>query len=259
MNLGQTRLTVRERSISEVVDLAFRASLALGGGLYLRLGMFTVLPASALCVAAHSQGVAGWPLWLLTGACFTFIQGPFTIAASRLMFSSSVSLRSVLAQFLSSIFRFTLAKLAGIALLVGGGMLVLVLPIVLARVLYLGEVTLVEGTGVSASYRRCIRLSAKRIGSALATWSALAGIAVGFVVSAHVLIGAIGQDLLGFAPVSELWAEGPTPLSCLGLLVAAPLVATARFLAYIDNRTRHEAWDVQVDFMRLAANLERTA
>jgi hypothetical protein len=259
VNLGQTRLAVRERSTSEVVDLACRASFALGGGLYLRLGMFTVLPASALCVAAHFQGVTGWRLWLLAWACFTFIQGPFTIAASRLMFSSSVSVRSVLAQFLGSVLRFTFAKLAGAALLVGGGMLVVVLPLVLARALYLGEVTLVEGTGVSASYRRCIRLSAKRTGSALASWSATAGIAVGFVVSAHVLIGAVGQDLLGFGAVSELWAEGPTPLSCLGLLCAAPLVATARFLAYIDNRTRHEAWDVQVDFMRLAADLKRTA
>ena len=31
------------------------------------------------------------------------------------------------------------------------------------------------------------------------------------------------------------------------------LVATARFLAYIDGRTRQDGWDIQLRFMAIAA------
>jgi hypothetical protein len=34
--------------------------------------------------------------------------------------------------------------------------------------------------------------------------------------------------------------------------LAVPFLATARFLAYIDGRTRREAWDVQLRFTELA-------
>jgi len=33
---------------------------------------------------------------------------------------------------------------------------------------------------------------------------------------------------------------------------SVPLVASLRFLAYIDNRTRREGWDIQVRFSELA-------
>lgn len=259
MNLGQARIAVRERSTAEIVDLGCRAPFSLGAGLYARLGAVTVLPAAALCVTAFALGVSTAWLWLIAFGCFAWVQGPFTLAASRLMFSPAVSLRSVLGSFGRLSFRYTLAKVMGAFLLAGGAVLVLAVPIVLARVLYLVDVTLVEGTRLGPSYRRSARLNQNRIGSALAVWIALAGIACGFVVCAHVLIVAVGENLLALDPVSELWNNGPHPLSCVGLLVAAPFVATTRFLAYIDCRTRREAWDVQVDFMRLAASLERTA
>ncbi len=258
MNLGQTRIAVRERSTAEIIDLGCRVPFALGGALYLKLGAFTILPSAALCAAALGSGTASGLVWVFAWLCFVLVQGPFTIAASQLMFSERVAARSVLGQFARAAFRYTVAKLVTGALWVGGAALVLLLPVVQARSLYLGEVALVEGTGVAASYRRSMRLSKTRMGPALAVSLALAALALGFVVSAHVLIEAVGENLLGLSPVSLLWERGPTPWACIGLLCAAPFVATARFLAYIDCRTRREAWDVQVDFMRLASSVKRT-
>lgn len=259
MNLGQTRIAVRERNTAEIIDLGCRVPFSLGGELYSRLAAFTLAPAACLCAAAIWLGVSTRLVWLLAWLCFVFVQGPFTIAASQLMFSRSVALRSVLAQFGRGVLRYSVGKVMGGMLLAGGAALVLLVPAVVARVLYLGEVTLVEGTGVAASYRRSTRLTKNRVGAALAVALGLIGLAFGFVVCAHVLIEAVAENLLGLGSVSAFWENGPNPWSCMGLLCAAPFVATARFLAYIDCRTRREAWDVQVDFMRLAAAVKRSA
>ena len=39
----------------------------------------------------------------------------------------------------------------------------------------------------------------------------------------------------------------------IGFFAALPLVATARFLSYIDGRTRQDGWDIQLRFMSIAA------
>jgi len=43
------------------------------------------------------------------------------------------------------------------------------------------------------------------------------------------------------------------------LFLSVPLVATLRFLAYIDNRTRREGWDIQVRFLELGRALSEGA
>ena len=44
VNLGQTRIAVRERGTAEVLDLACRVPFAIDGGLYARLSALTILP-----------------------------------------------------------------------------------------------------------------------------------------------------------------------------------------------------------------------
>jgi hypothetical protein len=45
----------------------------------------------------------------------------------------------------------------------------------------------------------------------------------------------------------------------IGCFAALPLVATARFLSYIDGRTRQDGWDIQLRFMSLAAGHDADA
>ena len=57
-------------------------------------------------------------------------------------------------------------------------------------------------------------------------------------------------------PFSKLFDKGVTPFALAGLFLAAPFTATARFLHYIDTRTRADGWDIQVKFMALVAEHE---
>ena len=59
-----------------------------------------------------------------------------------------------------------------------------------------------------------------------------------------------GAGLVG----RRLWAVGAVFVVLallLGLHLSIPLVATTRFLAYIDNRTRRDGWDIQVRFLAI--------
>ena len=101
MKLDAARVVLRPRNISEIFDLALRFATAPAAKLYAKLGLLTLLPAWALCVAAHHA--LGWEwgnVWLLAIALATPIQGVFTVAISRMMFAEEVRLRDVLVHFL---------------------------------------------------------------------------------------------------------------------------------------------------------------
>jgi hypothetical protein len=63
---------------------------------------------------------------------------------------------------------------------------------------------------------------------------------------------AVQIDLLSFPPPADALSDGGSWFALCGFFMAVPFIATARFLAYIDNRTRREAWDVQLRFTELA-------
>jgi len=75
-------------------------------------------------------------------------------------------------------------------------------------------------------------------------------------------LGATSIDLLGNAltsfvlqlgyPTGELFSDGGSGFAVFGALLAVPLVAAARFLGYVDLRTRKEGWDIQLRFVALA-------
>ena len=57
-------------------------------------------------------------------------------------------------------------------------------------------------------------------------------------------------------PVGSLFDNGGSTYALLGYFLSVPYVASARFLGYVDSRTRREGWDIQV---RFAALLQRAA
>jgi hypothetical protein len=53
-------------------------------------------------------------------------------------------------------------------------------------------------------------------------------------------------------PFGSLWADRFSPFALAGLMLSYPYAATARFLLYVDARTRSDGWDIQLRFMAIA-------
>ena len=97
-------------------------------------------------------------------------------------------------------------------------------------------------------------LARNRSGFCLGLW--LATLALPFVGA---LVGdQLGNAVVGFVlqlgkPTGDLLTEGGSGFAVAGALLAAPVAAAARFLGYIDLRTRKEGWDIQLRFLAVAA------
>jgi len=61
-----------------------------------------------------------------------------------------------------------------------------------------------------------------------------------------------GTTTSRLARPADALLRGGSWFALCGFFLAVPFLATARFLAYIDGRTRREAWDVQLRFTELA-------
>jgi hypothetical protein len=259
MNVGQARVEVRERGVAEVIDLALLFTCGFGGRLYLRLFLAVVLPAWAICWWALARGVDAEVVWAVAGFLFVLVQIPFTLAASRLMFTEAPSAREVLAASAKALVRSIVALISSLLLIAGGSMLVVLAPAAMARCLYVSEITLLEGTGVGASFARSARFIRGRMGHAIEIWLALGCVAFAFVAAIQIMAWALTRDMLGLESLERAWDLFDSPAALLGLFVSAPFVATTRFLAYIDGRTRREAWDVQVKFLKLGLDEQAKA
>lgn len=261
MNVWEARVVVRERKLTEIVDLAVRFCLVLGGRLYVRLCLWFLLPAYALCFWLLRSGWKNAEVWAggLALVLYSVLQLPFTVAAGRLMFSAEVPLAEVIRTSLKLLFRICVARLISLVVVCGGSLLVILIPVVLARGLYLGEVIVLEGAGPFAAYRRAGRLSSGRMAQSFAVWLALVATSSAFVVVAEILARALGAEGLPLEGVSEVWAGLNLEAGVAGLFLSLPLVASLRFLAYIDNRTRREGWDIQVRFLELGRALGATS
>jgi hypothetical protein len=255
MNVWEARVVVRERSLAEIVDLAVRFSLVLGGGLYLRLGVCLLAPSYLLCWLLLHWHVS--PVWVgtLGIALFSLLQLPFTIAAGRLMFSAEVSLGQVLGSSLRLLYRSILARCLALLLFAGGAAIVIAVPFVIARALFMSEVVLLEGAGALAAYRRATRISAGRVPESFAVWLALLSTSAACVAVCQIFASALAAEGLPIEALPSVWAGLNWQAGLAGLFLSVPLVASLRFLAYIDNRTRREGWDIQVRFLELGRAL----
>lgn len=255
MNLSNVRIVLRERDNLEILDLAMRFILALDLRAYLRVAALVLLPAFLGCAALRYVAGWEWPLvWLATLAVGAFVEGPFTVVAGRVMLGEPTPARAVLAQFARRLVPYTGALLIAHLGIAAGALLVIVWVVPWARSAFVYEATLLEREPAWRALSRASQLSVGSGGRTLGLLLALALAVVGGVVVAELL----GQAVVGFtlqleAPFGALFAEGGSAYALAGYLVTRPFVATARFLAYIDQRTRRDGWELQVRFMDLAA------
>lgn len=239
--------------MSETLDLALRWQAEVGAGVYARLSLFTVLPAALLCYAARVVLDYGWPtVWLLAFALSTIVQGCFTIAASKLMFDREVATRGVLSEFLRRLPSF-LGGLVLTRLITALASLLIVGPVwSIPRSTFVHEATLLERLGATVAVGRAAALSSEQ---------AIPLVSLVFVMLTTMVAGAVGADQLGAfvldtslqlgRPTGDLLTDGGSLGALLGFFAVAPLIATARFLHYIDSRTQRDGWDVQLAFAAL--------
>lgn len=256
MNVLQTKVVLRERTLSEVFDLAFRFAIVRGGRRYVRFWLLSCAPFLAACTWLRSSGASWGSVWALALAGFVVGQIPFTLAASRLLLSDDLSLKDVLVSALRRAPGQLLLHAVALLVLFATALFVVLLPIVAARLVYLAEISLLEGAGMIRAYERGTRLAQSRLPQAVETCSLLFALVAAFMLGAEVTGNALQVDLLSFPAPDDSLSGGGSWFSLFGFFAAVPFVATARFLSYIDGRTRREAWDVQLRFTELAKQAE---
>lgn len=265
MNLGDSAVVLRPRTISEIADLGFRVTFSLAFPLYLRLAFFTLLPAYGSCLLLRYWAEFSWlQVWLVALLLVPFVEAVYSVAVSQLMFSPMLGPKPVF-----SLLRKRLGALSWslVVRFVGAVISVLTLfilsPFVVIRLLLLDEACLLEGLSGHRAYERSFRLVESRgSGSAFLMVLLLGLMRVSGVVLAEVMSDGIIHDLLQLGrPLGWLFRDGGSPASLAGFFVAVPLVATVRFLYYIDTRTRADGWDIQLRFhgIRVRAEAARKA
>lgn len=251
MNLHQSRISLRPRKMAETFDLALRWCFSVGGGLYLRLTLVLLIPAALGCYALRVFAELEWALvWLIAVALAMFLQGPFTVAASRLMFEPEVTTRSVLGHFVKRFGAYLLAwvitrVLQFIGLLTGIGWLW-----TWAYGAFMHEAVLLEGHAGFAGVKRGGGFASGQYPSILIMGLGLLAAQALFVLAGD----QVGSVLLDFTlqigrPFDSLFDDGGSLTALLGFFVAVPYLVSVRFLQYIDARTRRDGWDLQASFL----------
>jgi hypothetical protein len=259
MNLDQARVVLRPRSSSEILDLALRFMSEAAGKRYLSIGLLTLLPAWLICVYARFGLHWEWPLvWLLALAFVTPLQGVYTIAVGRLMFAEQVRLREIFGQYFRRLPAYLVTLVLTrvmIAIMCLLGFLLIPPFWMWGRVNYIHEACLLEQADPFDAIGRASRMISRNTMGAVGLVLLLTVAACGFVVVAELLIndGLFGFILQIGKPFGSLLDEGGSAAALLGAFMAVPYWATARFLAYVDLRTRRDGWDVQLRFMALQA------
>jgi hypothetical protein len=255
MNLSAAAVVLRPRTVSEVLDLACRVCVRLAARLYLRLSAFVLLPCFAGCLALRQLfGADWWVVWCVAILLATLAQGPFTVAIGRILFSQQVTVTDCLAAFSARAGAYLRSLFSMAMLLALLSWTVILVPWVSQRLLFVHEVCLLEGGSDSVVWKRCRQLVAGRESSTLLVVMLLWLARIGCVFVAEELGNALVDDVLQLGrPLGRLWSDGGTAFALAGLFASVPYVATARFLQYIDTRTRSDGWDIQLKFMAIGA------
>lgn len=255
MNLADARVVLRPRTHAELLDLAALWCFAADRWLYARLFALVLLPSLLGCTAARWLGHWSWgEVWLLAAALATVTQGVFTVATSRALFERDVRAGLVLRLFLRRLPAYLGALVLTRAILLAGALTVVLLPFAWVRVAMVHEASLLEGASPLKASERAWQLARHRGGE-------LALLLGGLLLALMAAIGA--AELLGHGlvevvlqlgrPLGELWEDGGSLFALVGFHAAIPYLAVARFLGYVDHRTRGDGWDIQLRFMALAA------
>jgi hypothetical protein len=189
--------------------------------------------------------VAVWAVAVTVGS---LVQGAFTVSMGRLLFSEELSTAQALRLFAKRLWPYART------LLVSRVLLVVSLFIAWPRFVFVHEASLLEGAAPAAALRRSSGFVRGRTGSAFGLLFTLLLTQAAFVITAELLGHGVVSEVLQLGkPFGAILDDGGSAYALSGFLLSIPYVAAARFLAYIDGRTRTDGWDIQVRFMAIAA------
>ncbi|APR85859.1 Hypothetical protein A7982_11208 [Minicystis rosea] len=262
MNLGAAAVVLRPRSLAEILDLACRLSCSLALGLYLRLAALVLLPCLALCLALrHVLDWSWYAVWFVAACLGAAAQGVFTIAVGRLLFSEALGAGQVIRLFARRFGSYLWMLVLSRVVLVGSAAVLIALPVAWPRLLFVHEASLLENAKAGDAIQRAGRFVSGRAAQVFGVLAALLVTQAGFIAIAEFLgHGLVDQVLQLGRPFGALFSKGGSAYALAGFFLSVPYVSTARFLHYIDARTRADGWDVQLRFMAIASeNAERRA
>jgi hypothetical protein len=262
VNWLASRVTLRVRTVPEILDLGL-VFLVENWKPLARIGAAVLVVPFAACVVLQFKHVPWWEIWSLAIVLGAVAGGAFTAAAGQLLFTERLGLREMLAPFGRRLFPFLIARLFAILVLAAVSPFILPLPSVGARTLFFSEYSLLEAASPMQCFRRGGQLTRRQ--TARAAFLALLLLGASFAFAAFA--DALGHSLVEFVfqlgrPVGSLFGDGGSTYALAGFFLSIPYVAAARFLAYVDSRTRMEGWDIQVRFASLqqrAASQEAAA
>jgi hypothetical protein len=258
VNLRSARVVLRPRSLADVLDLA--VPFARGGARPLgALAVLVMSPIAGLAAWARLRAGWGWPaVWLLVLEAAFLADGVFTVALGDLLFREprEVAPGAAARRFLGQLPKL-LVSVVGRQVVVAASAILVVVPFLQAPATqFAPEALLLEGATPFKAWARSRALARNRMGFCFGLWAA----ALLLPVIGAIVGDQLGNAIVGFVlqlgrPTGDLFGGGGSGFAVLGALLAVPVGATARFLGYVDLRTRKEGWDIQLRFMSLVADV----
>ena len=249
MNLLAARVVLRQRSLADSLDLALPFCLANRRPLGV-LALVILGPIAALLAVLRLRAHWSWAaLWLLCAGLSLLAEGAFTVALGELLFKppAETRVRTFVARFLR---RFPALLFAAIIRAV---MVTCTILLMAPTSIFVTEAQLLEGAPYGRALARSRALARNRVGFCLGIWLATLFLPVVGAMSMDLLHNAVTEYVLQLGhPTGALFTDGGSGFAVLGALLAVPLAAAARFLGYVDLRTRKEGWDIQLRFVALA-------
>jgi hypothetical protein len=251
MNLRQARVVLRPRDAMGVLDLAAPFCVR-NWRIFVPLMGVVLLPLFATCLAArYALGWRWLGVWALAVGLGGLAHAPFTVACGEVLFQDpgQVRLRAIVARVGRRTPSLVIAHVLVLVMNTLAATAMILVPFSAGALLVVHEAVLLEGAGPFKGIARSFRAVRGQGTSAVGVAFALALLAVAGVCAGEITLNTlISVGLQLGEPFGTLWERGGTPYALAGYLVTVPVSAAARFLKYIDLRTRKEGWDIQLRF-----------
>ena len=255
MDILQTRVAFRERTLPDVVDLSLRFTVAHARA-YLQVAAATIVP---LLVGTYFLARYTTPTltWCCVFVAIIFAEAPFTILASRLVFADHVPTRVVLSETLRALPKLVVVVVSQLFAIAVATTMMIVPGVWLGVAWHFTfEVLLLERASTFGAFTRSQRMISGAFGEAFVALGVRTMIDVAVIVLAEYAGRSLLEDFLQVTPPASLWSGGAGMLSLVGVWLWVPFRATLRFFVYLDLRARREGWDIQTRFAAIAARAE---
>ncbi len=269
MNLAATHIAIRERSFSEILDLALRVGVRHVGPLLL-LWAVGVLPFAVFNFALLYDSLSARSFdsepegYVLVYLMLMVIEAPFATALMTLYLGQATFAQRISRRRLAADFFRSLPQLLLLQGLLRGLLTPMVVTLLGPYVAwpYLSELILLERNplfagkgGRISTMRRSRNLHRGAGGELFARWLTASTVGLLMTVSlatgAAVLISQLtGVTLSGRMSMLYLWPAA--------VWAVVGYLAVVRFLAYLDLRIRREGWEVELAMRAESAKLTRT-